>query len=85
MIHRYIIRSFVNRLVILAALFNPILGMACNVCRGNPNAALTAGMDMAILTLLGFIGFVLCAFVSFFLYLRKKAASYHLNNDNYSS
>jgi len=33
----------------------------CAVCYGNPEAPMSHGMNMGVLTLLGFIGFVLCA------------------------
>ena len=33
---------------------------ACAVCYGNPESPMSHGMNMGVLTLLGFIGFVLC-------------------------
>ena len=33
----------------------------CSVCYGNPESPMSHGMNMGVLTLLGFIGFVLCA------------------------
>ena len=35
----------------------------CAVCYGNPEAPMSHGMNMGVLTLLGFIGFVLCMVV----------------------
>jgi hypothetical protein len=32
----------------------------CAVCYGNPEAPMSHGMNMGVLTLLGFIGFILC-------------------------
>ena len=32
----------------------------CAVCYGNPESPMSHGMNMGVLTLLGFIGFVLC-------------------------
>ena len=33
----------------------------CAVCYGNPESPMSHGMNMGVLTLLGFIGFILCA------------------------
>ena len=33
----------------------------CAVCYGNPESPMSHGMNMGVLTLLGFIGLVLCA------------------------
>jgi len=35
----------------------------CAVCYGNPESPMSHGMNMGVLTLLGFIGFVLCVVV----------------------
>ena len=36
---------------------------SCAVCYGNPESPMTHGMNMGVLTLLGFIGFVLLIIV----------------------
>ena len=33
---------------------------ACAVCYGDPTSPMAKGMNMGVLTLMGFIGFVLC-------------------------
>ncbi len=48
---------------------------ACAVCYGAADAPMTNGMNMGILTLLGTIGTVLLGFVTFFLFLLKRARS----------
>ena len=40
-------------------LFSNVL-FPCAVCYGNPESPMSHGMNMGVLTLLGFIGFVLC-------------------------
>ena len=35
----------------------------CAVCYGNPEAPMSHGMNMGVLTLMGFIGFILCIIV----------------------
>ena len=35
----------------------------CAVCYGNPESPMTHGMNMGVLTLMGFIGFILCIIV----------------------
>ena len=38
----------------------PSIIFPCAVCYGNPESPMSHGMNMGVLTLLGFIGFVLC-------------------------
>lgn len=54
----------------------PIYGYACPVCYGAPDSPLTAGMNMAIFTLLGITGSLLSTFIVFFIYLKRKAAGH---------
>ena len=35
----------------------------CAVCYGNPESPMSHGMNMGVLTLMGFIGFILCTIV----------------------
>ena len=46
----------------------------CAVCYGNPEAPMSHGMNMGVLTLLGFIGFILCTvlFSIFSISIRTK-------------
>lgn len=60
-------------IVILMLITLPFYGFSCPVCYGAPDSPLTAGMNMAIFTLLGIIGTVLGMFVMFFFYLIKRA------------
>jgi hypothetical protein len=46
---------------------------ACPVCYGASDPSTTAGLNFAILALLGITGSVLAGFASFFLYLRKRS------------
>tara|TARA_B100001750_G_scaffold108753_1_gene85944 strand:+ start:461 stop:682 length:222 start_codon:yes stop_codon:yes gene_type:complete len=41
----------------------PSIVLPCAVCYGNPESPMSHGMNMGVLTLLGFIGFVLCVVV----------------------
>jgi len=47
-------------------------GYACPNCYGDPESALTDGMNMAIISLLGVTGSVLGGFIGFFLFLRRR-------------
>jgi len=69
-------------MVAIVLLGLPNLGYACPSCYGDPNAADVKGLNMAIFALLGVTGGVLGAFVTFFLYLRKRA---RLVNERFSS
>jgi hypothetical protein len=46
------------KLFTIIILFSDIL-LPCAVCYGNPESLMTKGMNMGVVTLLGFIGFVL--------------------------
>jgi hypothetical protein len=48
---------------------------ACVACYGNSDSPLAEGMNKGILFLLGCIGMVLAAFVTFFVYLGRRAAA----------
>ena len=46
------------KLISIIILFPSIL-FPCAVCYGNPDSPMTHGMNMGVLTLMGFIGFIL--------------------------
>jgi len=46
--------KFISIIIILSDVLLP-----CAVCYGNPEAPMSHGMNMGVLTLLGFIGFIL--------------------------
>ena len=48
--------KFFSIIILLSSVLFP-----CAVCYGNPESPMSHGMNMGVLTLLGFIGFVLCA------------------------
>ena len=50
------------KLISIIILF-PSIVFPCAVCYGNPESPMSHGMNMGVLTLLGFIGFVLCVVV----------------------
>ena len=50
--------KFISIIILLSNVVFP-----CAVCYGNPESPMNHGMNMGVLTLLGFIGFVLCAVV----------------------
>ncbi len=47
------------KIIPILILFSNLL-FPCAVCYGNPEAPMTHGMNMGVLTLMGFIGFILC-------------------------
>ncbi len=47
--------------------------LACAVCLGNTQSSLRDGMNMGILALLGFAGFMIVSFAIFFIHLARKA------------
>ncbi|RMD93558.1 MAG: hypothetical protein D6814_15485 [Calditrichaeota bacterium] len=76
MIRKLILRTMSLLVPGLWALW-PGLAQACPVCYGAPDSPLTAGMNLAILTMIGIIGFILSSFVIFFIYLRRRAMQTH--------
>ena len=44
----------------------------CAVCYGNPEAPMSHGMNMGVLTLLGFIGFILCTVLFSIFYISNR-------------
>ncbi len=61
------------KFVIISISFSSIL-FPCAVCYGNPDSSMSYGMNMGILTLMGFIGFVLSIVVYSIIsiYIRTK-------------
>jgi len=51
----------------------PRAALACPVCFGQSDSPLALGINYGILAMLGFIGSVLVAFASFFIYLVRRA------------
>lgn len=58
--------------ILLFLLIIPKMAMGCAVCYGDPEAPMTAGMNNAILVLLGFIGFVLTCVLSVGIYFYRR-------------
>ena len=52
-----------NNIISLLIIISPGVLFPCAVCYGNPEAPMTHGMNMGVLTLMGFIGSVLCIIV----------------------
>ena len=53
-----------NKLFGIAIIIMPGLLFPCAVCYGNPDAPMSHGMNMGILTLMGFIFFILAVIIS---------------------
>jgi hypothetical protein len=70
-------------IIIVGLIIMPSLVYSCESCRvGNPDSPLTAGMNVAIITLLIITKAILGGFVLFFLNLRKRAKMYALDKDS---
>ena len=61
------------KFISIIILFSSVL-FPCAVCYGNPDSPLSHGMNMGVLTLMGFIGFILCVvlFSIFSISIRTK-------------
>jgi hypothetical protein len=51
----------------------PKAALACPVCFGQNDSPLALGINYGILAMLGFVGSLLVAFASFFIYLARRA------------
>jgi hypothetical protein len=51
----------------------PRVALACPVCFGQNDSPLALGINYGILAMLGFIGTLLLAFATFFIYLMRRA------------
>jgi hypothetical protein len=60
-------------LLVFSSFFMTELAWACPVCYGASDSSTIAGVNFAILALLGVTGSVLAGFASFFLYIRKRS------------
>jgi|GEM_PF-641111 len=56
----------------LATFIAVVNSSACPVCMGAKDSPMTAGMNMAILTMLGIIGSVLMGFIGIFIFMRRR-------------
>ncbi len=61
--------------VVVCSLASPRLGWACAACYGQSDSPLAAGMNWGIVSLLGFILFVLGGVAGFFLFLGRRSAA----------
>ena len=62
-------------LACLGALLNAQPVLACSVCYGDPNSALSQGAQAGVLVLLGVIGVVLLGFASMMVFWMRRAAN----------
>jgi hypothetical protein len=74
--HSFAIRasSLVIFPVLALLLGMPLNASACATCYGASDSPLAQGMNWGILTLLGFIGFVLSVIVVFFVHIGRRSA-----------
>ena len=55
----------------------------CAVCYGNPEAPMSHGMNMGVLTLLGFIGFILCTVLFSIFYISNRTKKLLIHKEKY--
>jgi hypothetical protein len=66
------------RAVVMAAGMTaaPRVALACPVCFGQSDSPLALGINYGILAMLAFVGSLLLAFASFFIYLARRARQF---------
>ncbi len=61
-------------LVCLGALLSAQPALACSVCYGDPNSAMSQGAQAGVIVLLGVVGVVLTGLTSLLLFWMRRAA-----------
>ncbi len=61
-------------LACLAALLSAAPALACSVCYGDPNSAMSQGAKAGVLVLLGVVGAVLTGVASLLIFWMRRAA-----------
>ena len=61
-------------LACLGVLLSAAPALACSVCYGDPNSAMSQGAKAGVLVLLGVIGVVLIGFASLLIFWMRRAA-----------
>ena len=62
-------------LACLAVLLSAAPALACSVCYGDPNSAMSQGAKAGVLVLLGVVGVVLTGVASLLIFWMRRAAS----------
>ena len=72
--NRLVSMSLAAMLACLGALLSAQPALACAVCYGDPNSAMTQGAQAGVLVLLGVVGVVLTGFASLLIFWMRRAA-----------
>ena len=80
---RQMVQTAIASATLMLLLSLPNSAFACGSCYGAADSSATAGMNFAILSMIGVTGGVLAAFTSFFFYLRRRALVYLAANSEH--
>ena len=70
------------RIISIIILFSSIL-FPCAVCYGNPESPMSHGMSMGVLTLMGFIGFILFVILFSIISISNRTKNLLTHKDKY--
>ena len=70
------------RFISIIILFSNVL-FPCAVCYGNPDSPMSHGMNMGVLTLLAFIGFILFMILFSIFYISIRTKKILIHKDKY--
>ena len=70
------------KFISIIILFSDVL-FPCAVCYGNPDSPMSHGMNMGVLTLLGFIGFILCMVLFSIFSISNRTKKLLIHKDKY--
>ena len=69
------VRISLTILACLAVLLSAAPALACSVCYGDPNSAMSQGAKAGVLVLLGVVGVVLTGLASLLIFWMRRAAT----------
>ena len=70
------------KFISIIILFSSVL-FPCAVCYGNPDSPMSHGMNMGVLTLMGFIGFILCMVLFSIFSISNRTKTILIQKDKY--
>jgi len=73
--NRLVSMSLAAMLACLGALLSAQPVLACSVCYGDPNSAMSQGAQAGVLVLLGVVGVVLTGLASLLIFWMRRAAN----------
>ena len=72
-----------GKFIVILTILAPGILFPCAVCYGNPESPMSHGMNMGVLTLMGFIGFILSIIAYTIITISIRTKKSILNKEKY--